>query len=217
MRIQYWSDYACPYCYIGETNLRHALDELGVSYVFEMKAFELNPYAKKSAGGDIVAMFAAKYQLNLEDAQKRVDSINEMARAAGLEFDYAKVFHTNTFDAHRLTKMAMAKGGSAMADQMAERLYKAYFAEGVDVGDQEVLVKLGNEVGLDPADIRAMLEGKDYSEQVSLDERQAQMNRISSVPCFVIEDTVAIPGAMPKEQFMEVIKKYFPETNQVAI
>ena len=217
MRIQYWSDYACPYCYIGETNLRHALDELGVSYVFEMKAFELNPYAKKSAGGDIVAMFAAKYQLNLEDAQKRVDSINEMARAAGLEFDYAKVFHTNTFDAHRLTKMAMAKGGTAMADQMAERLYKAYFAEGVDVGDQEVLVKLGNEVGLDPADIRAMLEGKDYSEQVSLDERQAQMNRISSVPCFIIEDTVAVPGAMPKEQFMEVIKKYFPETNQVAI
>ena len=217
MRIQYWSDYACPYCYIGETNLRHALDELGVSYVFEMKAFELNPYAKKSAGGDIVAMFAAKYQLNLEDAQKRVDSINEMARAAGLEFDYAKVFHTNTFDAHRLTKMAMAKGGTAMADQMAERLYKAYFAEGVDVGDQEVLVKLGTEAGLDAADIRAMLEGKDYSEQVSLDERQAQMNRISSVPCFIIEDTVAIPGAMPKEQFMEVIKKYFPETNQVAI
>ena len=217
MRIQYWSDYACPYCYIGETNLRHALDELGVSYVFEMKAFELNPYAKKSAGGDIVAMFAAKYQLNLEDAQKRVDSINEMARAAGLEFDYAKVFHTNTFDAHRLTKMAMEKGGTAMADQMAERLYKAYFAEGVDVGDQEVLVKLGNEVGLDPADIRAMLECKDYSEQVSLDERQAQMNHISSVPCFIIEDTVAVPGAMPKEQFMEVIKKYFPETNQVAI
>lgn len=217
MKIRYWSDYACPYCYIGETNLRHALDELGVSYVFEMKAFELNPYAKKSAGGDIVAMFAAKYQLNLEDAQKRVDSINEMARAAGLEFDYAKVFHTNTFDAHRLTKMAMEKGGTAMADQMAERLYKAYFAEGVDVGDQEVLVKLGNEVGLDPADIRAMLEGKDYSEQVSLDERQAQMNRISSVPCFIIEDTVAVPGAMPKEQFMEVIKKYFPETNQVAI
>lgn len=217
MKIRYWSDYACPYCYIGETNLRHALDELGVNYEFEMKAFELDPYAKKSAGGDIVAMFAAKYQLNLEDAQKRVDSMNEMARAAGLEFDYAKVFHTNTFDAHRLTKMAMEKGGAAMADQMAERLYKAYFAEGSDVGDQEVLVKLGNEVGLDPADIRSMLDGKDFSEQVSLDERQAQINRIGSVPYFVIEETLAIPGAMPKEQFMEVIKKYFPETNQVAI
>ena len=78
-------------------------------------------------------------------------------------------------------------------------------------------MKLGTEAGLEEADIRAMLEGKDYAEQVSLDERQAQMNRITSVPCFVIEDTVAIPGAMPKEQFMEVIRKYFPETNHVAI
>lgn len=217
MKIQYWSDYACPYCYIGETNLRHALDEMGVKYEFEMKAFELNPYAKKSAGGDVVAMFAAKYQLSLEDAKKRVDSINEMARAAGLEFDYSRVFHTNTFDAHRLTKLAMAKGGSALADKMAERLYKAYFADALDLGDPEVLVKLGTEAGLDASDIKAMLEGKEYSEQVSLDERQAQMNRITSVPCFIIEDTVAIPGAMPKEQFIEVIKKYFPETNHVAI
>ncbi len=217
MKIKYWSDYACPYCYIGETNLRHALDELGVNYEFEMKAFELNPYAEKSAGGDIVAMFAAKYRLSLEDAQKRVDSINEMARASGLEFDYAKVFHTNTFDAHRLTKLAMDKGGAAAADKMAERLYKAYFAEGLDLGDQEVLIRLGTEAGFDVADIKTMLEGKEYAEQVSLDERQAQMNRISSVPCFVIEETVAIPGAMPKEQFIEVIKKYFPETNQVAI
>ena len=217
MKVTYWSDYACPYCYIGETNLRHALDELGVNYEFEMKAFELNPYAKKSAGGDVVAMFAAKYQLSLEDAQKRVDSINAMAREAGLEFDYAKVFHTNTADAHRLTKLAKDKGGTELADRMAERLYKAYFADSLDVGDTETLVKLGKEEGLEEADIRAMLGGKDYADQVSLDERQAQMNRIGSVPCFVIEDTVAIPGAMPKEQFIEVIKKYFPETNEVAI
>ena len=217
MKVQYWSDYACPYCYIGETNLRHALDELAVKYEFEMKAFELNPYAKKSAGGDIVAMFAAKYQLSLEDAKLRIESINEMARAAGLDFDYAKVFHTNTLDAHRLTKLAMAKGGTAMADRMAERLYKAYFSEGLNLGDAEVLVKLGTETGLKPEEIKAMLDSKDYAEQVSLDERQAQMNRISSVPCFVIEGTVAIPGAMPKEQFVEVIKKYFPETNHVAI
>lgn len=217
MKVTYWSDYACPYCYIGETNLRQALDELKVKYEFEMKAFELDPYAKKSTGGDVVAMFAAKYHLNLEDAQKRVDSINAMASEAGLEFDYAGVFHTNTFDAHRLTKLAGAKGGNELADKMSERLYKAYFSEGLDLGDAEVLVKLGSETGLDASDIKAMLEGKEYEDKVRLDERQAQMNRISSVPCFVIEDTVAIPGAMPKEQFVEVIKKYFPETNTVAI
>ena len=217
MKVQYWSDYACPYCYIGETNLRHALEELGVKYEFEMKAFELDPYAKKSAGGDVVAMFAAKYRLSIEDAKARVNSINEMARAAGLDFDYSKVFHTNTFDAHRLSKLSMEKGGREMADRMSERLYKAYFSEWLDLGDADILTKLGTEAGLDPEDIRAMLESKDYSEPVKLDERQAQMNRISSVPCFLIEDTVAIPGAMPKEQFIEVIKKYFPETEQVKI
>ena len=128
MRIKYWSDYACPYCYIGVTNLKQALDELGVMYDIEMRAFELNPYAKAGAGGDIVAMFAAKYQLDMEDAQKKVDSINAMAREAGLEFDYAKVFHTNTFDAHRLTRMALEKGGTELQNKVSEKLYKAYFA-----------------------------------------------------------------------------------------
>ena len=72
MRIKYWSDYACPYCYIGETNLRHALDELDIMYEFEMKAFELDPNAKRSAGGDVVAMFAAKYQLDLDGAREKI-------------------------------------------------------------------------------------------------------------------------------------------------
>ena len=78
MKIKYWSDYACPFCYIGVTNLKNALEELGVRGDFEMKAFELNPYAKTGAGGDVVAMFAAKYQLDLEEAQKRVDGIQHI-------------------------------------------------------------------------------------------------------------------------------------------
>lgn len=217
MRIKYWSDYACPYCYIGETNLRHALDELDIMYEFEMKAFELDPNAKRSAGGDVVAMFAAKYQLDLDGAREKIRLMNEMAHEAGLDFDYSKVFHTNTFDAHRLTKLAFDRGGEKEADEMAGRLYKAYFKESLDLGDVEALVRLGEEKGLDPGEIRTMLEGKDYMEAVKLDEREAQIQRISSVPCFIINEKLAIPGAMPKGQFMEVIKKYFPEEIPVAI
>ena len=217
MKIKYWSDYACPYCYIGETLLRQALDELDVFYEFEMKAFELNPYAKKGAGGDVVAMFAAKYQLNLDEAQAKVDSINEMAKTAGLDFDYAKVFHTNTFDAHRLTRMALVKGGPELQAKIAERLYKAYFAEHVDVADHEVLVGIAKEMGLDEAEVWAMLSGKDFSDEVSRDEREAQLSRITSVPCFVINEKVAVPGAMPKDQFKDLIKKYFPGEVPTAI
>lgn len=217
MKIKYWSDYACPYCYIGVTNLKQALDELGVMYDIEMMAFELNPYAKAGAGGDIVAMFAAKYQLDMEDAQKKVDSINAMAREAGLEFDYAKVFHTNTFDAHRLTRMALEKGGTELQNKVSEKLYKAYFADHTDVADKEVLVAAGVSCGLDEAEVREMLESKTYSDEVSLDERDARNSRVTSVPCFVINDEAAIPGAMPKKQFIEVVKKYFPKEIPIAI
>ena len=217
MKIKYWSDYACPYCYIGETNLRHALEELDVLHEFEMKAFELNPYAKKGAGGDIVAMFAAKYQLDMEEAQAKVDSTNEMARQAGLEFDYAKVLHTNTFDAHRLTRMALEKGGDELQSKVSERLYRAYFADHTDVADHEVLVNIAREEGMDEAEVRTMLVGKDFSDEVSLDEREAQMSRITSVPCFVINEKVAVPGAMPKDQFKELIRKYFPGEVPTAI
>ena len=217
MKIKYWSDYACPYCYIGETMLKQALDELGVFYEMEMKAFELNPYAKKGAGGDVVAMFAAKYQLDLDDAKAKVESINDMAREAGLDFDYSKVFHTNTFDAHRLTRLALEKGGIALQNEVSERLYRAYFTDHVDVGDHEVLVGIAKEAGLDETEVRSMLSGKTYSDEVSLDEREAQLSRITSVPCFVINEKVAIPGAMPKAQFIELIKKYFAAEIPTAV
>ena len=217
MKITYWSDYACPYCYIGVTNFKHALEKLGVDYEIEMKAFELNPYAKAGAGGDVVAMFAAKYQLNLEDARKRVESINLMAKEAGLEFDYSKVFHTNTFDAHRLTRMALDKGGKNLQNQVSEKLYKAYFADHVDVADREVLLGIAKEAGLDEAEVKSMLEGKDYSDEVSFDEQEARRNRVTSVPCFVVNEQAAIPGAMPEKQFIELVKKYFPEEVPIAI
>ena len=218
MKIKYWSDYACPYCYIGETMLKQALDELGVFYEMEMKAFELNPYAKAGSGGDVVAMFAAKYQLSLEDAQARVDSINAMAGDAGIEgFDYSQVFHTNTFDAHRLTRMALEKGGAALQNKLSEMLYDAYFKDHVDVGDHEVLVGIARNAGLDEAEVREMLASKKFSDEVSLDEREARNARVNSVPCFVINDKVAVPGAMPKAQFMELIKKYFPGEVPTAV
>ena len=217
MKINYWSDYACPYCYIGETLFRQALEELGVFYDFEMKAFELNSYAKKGAGGDVVAMFAAKYQLDMDEARAKVQNINEIAGTAGLDFDYAKVIHTNTFDAHRLTRFALEKGGTELQSRVAERLYKAYFSDHVDIADPEVLAGIAAEQGLDAAEVAEMLSGKAFSDEVSLDEREAQRSRITSVPCFVINDKVAVPGAMPKEQFKDLIRKYFPGEIPMAI
>ena len=137
MNITYWSDYACPYCYIGETYLKQAIHNLGLDgqIEVEMKAFELDPDASREYTGATVDRFAKKYGLSLQAAQQRIDGISQMGREAGLDFRYAETRYTNTFDAHRLTKLAQQSGDPALTDRLSERLYKAYFAEGLELAE----------------------------------------------------------------------------------
>lgn len=150
MKVMYWSDYACPYCYIGETHLKQAIENLKLKgqVEVEMLAFELDPSASKDYTGSTVDKFAKKYGLSLAGAQARIDDISEMGCAAGLDFRYAETRYTNTFDAHRLTKLAQAKD-AGLADRLSERLYKAYFSEGLELADHEVLERIAVEEGMD--------------------------------------------------------------------
>ncbi|MBQ9007705.1 MAG: DsbA family protein [Clostridia bacterium] len=134
MKITYWSDYACPYCYIGETYLKQAIEHMGIGdqVEVEMKAFELDPDASKEYTGATVDRFAKKYGLSIQGAQAKIDGISKMGQDAGLDFRYAETRYTNTFDAHRLTKLAQKKD-QALADRLSERLYKAYFSEGLEL------------------------------------------------------------------------------------
>ena len=107
MNIVYWSDYACPFCYIGETHMKQALKNLRMDVDMEMKAFELDPSAGKQVAEPTVERFARKYGLSKEAAQARIDGISQMGRECGLDFRYAETRYTNTFDVHRLTKLAL--------------------------------------------------------------------------------------------------------------
>ena len=129
MKVVYWSDYSCPFCYIGEARLKKAAEEAGVNIVPEMKAFQLDPTAGLHAEGDTVTRFAKKYGLSMESAAHRIDMISEMGRGEGIDFRYATTLFTNTMDAHRLTKFAFYKGGPVLAEQIAEKLYAAYFTD----------------------------------------------------------------------------------------
>ena len=112
MKITYWSDYACPYCYIGEARLKKdikSVPEHG-DVEIKMKAFQLDPYASEHATGDTQTRFAKKYGLSYEHAGRSIEKISEMGRAEGIDFRYASTLFTNTMDAHRLTKLAESKG-----------------------------------------------------------------------------------------------------------
>ncbi len=194
MKIVYWSDYACPYCYIGEVRMKKALSELGIAADLEMKAFQLDPYAGQHAESDTVTRFAKKYILSKEQAAANIAHISKLGEAEGLDFKYATTLFTNTMDAHRLTKLAQSKSAK-LADAVSEKLYKAYFTDNLELADRELLKKIGTECGLDKSEIMETLESDRYEDDVRLDEREAARYGIHGVPYFVINGKLAISGA----------------------
>ena len=208
MKITYWSDYACPYCYIGETYLKQAIAELGIGdqVEVEMKAFELDPDASKEYTGATVERFAKKYGLPIQGAQARIDAISQMGRDAGLDFRYAETRYTNTFDAHRLTKLAQKKD-QALADRLSERLYKAYFSEGLELADQDVLLRIAREEGMDENEVRSLLATDEFAMDVRLDEREAARYNVHGVPYFLLDGQLAIPGALPVDSMKQALRQ----------
>ena len=209
MKVVYWSDYACPYCYIGEAHLKKAIMELGIGdqVEIEMKAFELDERAGKEYAGPTVDRFARKYGLSRSGAQARIDEISEMGREAGLDFRYAETRYTNTFDAHRLTKLAQSKGDAERTDRLIERLYRAYFTESLELADHAVLTKIAVEEGLPEEEVEKVLESDDYGMEVRLDEREAHRYGVSGVPFFMLGGSYTIPGALPVESMKQVLQE----------
>ncbi|MBQ9263951.1 MAG: DsbA family oxidoreductase [Clostridia bacterium] len=219
MKVTYWSDYACPYCYIGETYLKQAIRNLGIGdqTEVEMKAFELDPDASKEYTGATVNRFAKKYSLSIQGAQQRIDGISQMGRDAGLDFRYAETRYTNTFDAHRLTKLAQQAEDKTLADRLSERLYKAYFAEGLELADHNVLLRIATEEGIDANQVKALLATDEYAADVRLDEREAARYGVRGVPYFVLNNQLAIPGALPVESMEQAIQKVLAEEKKTEM
>ena len=106
MKITYWSDYACPFCYIGEAQMKKAIAELPQlgQVELEMKSFELDPYAANYVEGDPAEHLAKKYSTSIEVARQQIERISNLGKKEGLEMNFGKVKSCNTMDAHRLTK-----------------------------------------------------------------------------------------------------------------
>ncbi|WP_405306099.1 DsbA family protein [Methanobrevibacter sp.] len=109
MKITYWSDFACPYCYIGNSRLKRAINDLNLDVEFDIRAFELDQNAPKDVKSTTVERFAIKYGLSIEDARKQVAQISGLGRDEGIDFKYESTLYTNTRDAHRLMKLAQDK------------------------------------------------------------------------------------------------------------
>lgn len=209
LKIEIWSDYACPFCYIGEVRLKKALQKIPVRVEVEFKSFELDPTAPREVVSATDERFAEKYGLTIEQARAQIESISEMGRAEGLDFRYLTTRYTNTFDALRLTKFAQSHGH----DEIIDKLFDAYFTKNLELADFDVLKKISAECGLDAAEVEKFLNSDEFAAEVRSDERKAAAYGIHAVPYFVIDGKYAVNGAQPTEFIAETLKKILAENS----
>ncbi len=204
MKIEVWSDYACPFCYIGEKRLEKALAEVANDNIdIEFKSFELDPMASSEVVSDTVTRFAVKYGLSKEDAAKRIEQISLMGRREGIDFKYATTRYTNTFDSLRLTKLAQEGGHN----EIITKLFDAYFTKNLELSNHHVLKKIAVECGLDENEVDELLKSDKYAEEVRNDEREAATLGIHGVPYFVVGGKYGLSGAQPVEVLKQAINE----------
>ena len=202
MKIDVWSDVACPWCYVGKRNLETALAELDIDADVHWRAYELDPTAPASSSLGMAEVLSRKYGVDLEQAHEMNARMTQTAAAVGLEYHLDTLKLGNSFDAHRLAKLADERG---LGGEMAERLFAAHFTENQLISDRDTLLALAVEVGLDADEAAAVLDSDAYGDEVRGDEEFASEAGFSGVPTSVIDGKLAIPGAQPPDVLVRLL------------
>ncbi|PVW06544.1 disulfide bond formation protein DsbA [Microbacterium sp. Gd 4-13] len=218
IKIDVWSDIACPWCYIGKRNLESGLaaastddDAPVVEVVFH--SYELAPDTPVDFDGGETDYLAHHKGIPAEQAREMLDRVTGVAAAAGLEYRFDTLKHTNTVKAHQLLHFAKAEGRQP---DLTERLMSAYFTEGRHLGRDDVLVALAADAGLDPDAARDALVSERYLDDVRADQAQAQAYGITGVPFFVIDGKYGVSGAQPAEAFAQIARQVWDERRQAS-
>ena len=205
VRIDFVSDVVCPWCAIGLASLERALETLKDELRAEIHVhpFELNPQMKPG-GEDIGEHLARKYGLDAAQLAQNQEAIRQRGAAVGFTFAaQADRRIYNTFDAHRLLHWAGELGRQL---DLKRALLVAYFTEGQDVGDREVLARVAESVGLDGDAARKVLAGHRYTEEVRGDEQFYLRAGIHSVPAIIVNRQHLISGGQPPEVFVQALR-----------
>jgi predicted DsbA family dithiol-disulfide isomerase len=201
--VEIWSDVVCPWCYIGKRRFERALADFEPAVETVWRSFQLDPEAPAREERGLVESFAARKGLGESQVRSMFAQVTDVAAGEGLAYDFDRARVANTFDAHRLLHFAAAYGRQG---ELKERLLRAYFTEGEQIGDPEVLAGLTSEVGLDAAAARRTLGDGAYADEVRQDFETARAFGITGVPFFVLNRQFAVSGAQPTEVFTRALE-----------
>jgi len=210
MKVEIWSDFVCPFCFIGKTYYEQALaqfphrDRIETIY----RSFELNPNEDSSKMTSTLQSLATKYGMSIEQAKGMTNQVASQAKQAGLTFNFDRMISVNTFDAHRLSIYAQKQG---KGKDFIEQLFTAYFTDNEIISDTTVLTKIAVNVGLQQDEVENILNSSEFTTEVRAEEEEASQLGVRGVPFFVFDRKYAISGAQPVQAFVDTLQRAWDE------
>ncbi len=210
LKIDFVSDVSCPWCVIGLRALEQALERVGDAVTAEIhfQPFELNPQLPPD-GQDITEHLVQKYGSTPEQLQRNRETIRARGADLGFTFEMGKRSRVyNTFDAHRLLHWAELEGRQR---DLKRALFTAYFTEGRNPSDREVLIDVATQAGLDAVRAREVIESGRYADEVREREQFYGQQGIRAVPSVIVDDRYLIQGGQPVEVFEQALRQIAAE------
>lgn len=210
MKVEIWSDIACPFCYIGKAHFDKALasfenaGEIEVDY----RAYQLDPEMNFKGGQTAFSYLTKRKGMPMTQVEQLVSRIIQMAADAGLKMDFKTNIPANTLDAHRLIQLAIQE---RKEKAVIEELFEAHFTNGKNIEDKEVLKTIGVNIGLDAARVTEVLNSDEFAYEVKQDIMESRNLGVSGVPFFMFNGKYAVSGAQPVGSFTNAIEKSFQE------
>ncbi|MEU6642618.1 DsbA family oxidoreductase [Saccharomonospora sp. NPDC046836] len=201
--VDVWSDIMCPFCYLGDTLLAQAAVKFEHEVDIRYHSYQLMPHLPDDHAVDLTELLETERGFPRAQAEAMNAQVTARAAEAGLDYRLDRAIATNTKSAHRLIHFARDHGRQ---HDMVERLFRAYFTDGLHVGDYDVLAGLADDIGLDRTAARAALDSGAYGDDVDNDVNRARQLGITGVPFFVFDGKYAVSGAQPVEAFLQALQ-----------
>ncbi len=197
------SDTVCPWCLIGKRRFERALAQRpDLEVQVDWRPYQLNPDMPRE-GVDRKTYLEAKFG-GPERAQQIYDRIRDAGAEENIDFDFARIPKTpNTLDSHRLIRWA---GSAGVQDLVVERLFQAYFENGEDIGDRQVLLAIAEEAGMDRGLVADLLEDEADTDLIRKEDTLARQMGVEGVPCFIIDRKYVVSGAQDPEVFLKAFE-----------
>lgn len=215
LSLDVFADPICPWCFIGKRNLEKALESYEGPQVqanVQWRTFMLNP-GMPPEGMDRRAYLEAKFG-GSDNADAVYGRIRQAGLAAGLTLEFDKIDRTpSTRPAHRAMRHIQMTEGLSRAETFMEALFQAYFTDGRDIGQVEVLLDIATSVRINPDTLWAMFESDAYIEEINAEDVQAREMGMGGVPGFIVNRKYFLSGAQPAPAFHKLFDLILSEAN----